>query len=143
MTETTVVTVGADMFADSVAGQAVGVERVDWRPPMPGTERDLAAVATDPRRPEANRTAVEAMRSASALRAIRLSIPLTAIWACSSACARSTFLASRMPWLAAQTRATPIGSSAAVRISRNLAAVGSAAKRRAASLNMDEILPTA
>ena len=31
----TVVTCGADMFADSVAGQAVDVERVDWRPPMP------------------------------------------------------------------------------------------------------------
>ena len=41
-----------------------------------------------------------------------------------------------MPWLAAQTRPTPIGSSAAVRISRSLAAVGSAAKRRAASLSM-------
>ncbi|KQV64844.1 hypothetical protein ASC64_14050 [Nocardioides sp. Root122] len=66
MTETTVVTVGADMFADSVAGQAVGVERVDWRPPMPGTERDLATVATDPRRPEANRTAVEAMLGVTA-----------------------------------------------------------------------------
>ena len=38
----TVVTCGADMFADSVAGQAVDVERVDWRPPMPGTEADLA-----------------------------------------------------------------------------------------------------
>ena len=29
MTETTVVTVGADMLADAVAGQAVDVERVD------------------------------------------------------------------------------------------------------------------
>ena len=61
MTLPTVVTVGADMFADAVAGQAVGVERVDWRPPMPGTEADLATVATDPRRPEANRRAVEAI----------------------------------------------------------------------------------
>ena len=60
MTETTIVTVGADMFAESVEAQAVAVERVDWRPPMPGTEADLAAVATDPRRPEANRRAVEA-----------------------------------------------------------------------------------
>lgn len=64
--ETTIVTVGADMFADAVAGQAVGVERVDWRPPMPGTEGHLAAVATDPRRPEANRKAVEAMLGVTA-----------------------------------------------------------------------------
>jgi hypothetical protein len=66
MTQTTVVTVGADMFADAVAGQAVDVERVDWRPPMPGTEADLAKVATDLRRPEANRTAVEAMLGVTA-----------------------------------------------------------------------------
>jgi len=61
-----VVTVGADMFADAVAGQAVAVERVDWRPPMPGTEADLAAVAVDPRRPGANRQAVEAMLGVTA-----------------------------------------------------------------------------
>ena len=64
--EPTVVTVGAGMFADAVAGQAVGVQRVDWRPPMPGTEADLAAVAIDPRRPEANRKAVEAMLGVTA-----------------------------------------------------------------------------
>ncbi len=66
MSEPTVVTVGAGMFADAVAGQAVSVDRVDWRPPMPGTEADLAAVATDPRRPEANRKAVEAMLGVTA-----------------------------------------------------------------------------
>jgi hypothetical protein len=66
MTQTTVVTVGADMFADAVAGQAVDVERVDWRPPMPGTEADLARVATDLRRPEANRKAVQAMLGVTA-----------------------------------------------------------------------------
>lgn len=66
MNETTVVTCGADMFADAVAGQAVDVQRVDWRPPMPGTEADLAAVATDPRRVEANRRAVEAMLGVTA-----------------------------------------------------------------------------
>ena len=38
-TTPTVVTCGADMFADAVAGQAVDVERVDWRPPMPGASR--------------------------------------------------------------------------------------------------------
>ena len=62
----TVVTCGADMFADSVAGQAVDVERVDWRPPMPGTEADLATVATDPRRHDANLRAVEAMLGVTA-----------------------------------------------------------------------------
>ena len=66
MTEPTVVTTGAGMFADAVAGQAVAVERVDWRPPMPGTEADLAAVATDPRRPAANKQAVEAMLGVTA-----------------------------------------------------------------------------
>ncbi len=66
MSDPTVVSVGADMFADAVAGQAVPVERVDWRPPMPGTEADLATVATDPRRPAANRQAVEAMLGVTA-----------------------------------------------------------------------------
>ncbi len=63
---TTVVSVGADMFADAVAAQAVEVERVDWRPPMPGTEEDLATVATDPRRSAANRQAVQAMLGVTA-----------------------------------------------------------------------------
>ena len=66
MTEPTVVTTGAGMFADAVAGQAVAVERVDWRPPMPATEADLAAVAIDPRRPAANKQAVEAMLGVTA-----------------------------------------------------------------------------
>jgi len=66
MSQPTVVTVGADLLADAVADQAVEVERVDWRPPMPGTEADLATVATDPRRPGANRRAVEAMLGVTA-----------------------------------------------------------------------------
>jgi hypothetical protein len=61
-----VVNVGADLLAEAVAGQAVEVERVDWRPPMPGTEADLAAVAADPRRRDANRQAVEAMLGVTA-----------------------------------------------------------------------------
>ena len=47
-TPTAVVTVGADLLAAAVEAQAVPVTRVDWRPPMPGTEDDLVAVATDP-----------------------------------------------------------------------------------------------
>jgi hypothetical protein len=61
-----VVNVGADLLAEAVAGQAVEVQRVDWRPPMPGTEADLAAVAADPRRRDANRQAVEAMLGVTA-----------------------------------------------------------------------------
>ena len=62
----TVVSVGADMFADAVAAQAVEVERVDWRPPMPGTEEDLATVATDLRRHAANQEALQAMLGVTA-----------------------------------------------------------------------------
>jgi hypothetical protein len=61
-----VVTVGADLLAEAVAGQAVAVERVDWRPPMTGTEDDLATVSADPRRGDANRQAVEAMLGVTA-----------------------------------------------------------------------------
>ena len=84
-----------------------------------------------------------AIRSASALRAIRLSTPRVASRACSSACARRTLLASRMPWLAAQTRADADRQQRGGQNQEELAAVGSAAKRRAASLNMDGILSTA
>ncbi len=56
-----VVSAGVDLFADAVADQGVPVTRVDWRPPMPGTEGDLAAVALDPRRPAANARALAAM----------------------------------------------------------------------------------
>lgn len=65
MTATTppaaVASVGADLFAGAIEAQAVTVERVDWRPPMDGTADDLATVATDPLRRDANRRAVEAM----------------------------------------------------------------------------------
>ncbi len=56
-----VVNVGADLLADAVAGQAVPVTNVDWRPPMPGTESDLATVATDPLRRDANARALAAV----------------------------------------------------------------------------------
>ena len=60
-----VVAAGADLLADAVAAQAVDVERVDWRPPMPGTEDDLVAVAADPRRRDANARALVEPCSAS------------------------------------------------------------------------------
>ena len=49
-TPNAVVNVGADLLADAIGDQAVPVTRVDWRPPMEGTEADLATVAADPRR---------------------------------------------------------------------------------------------
>lgn len=65
-TPTTVVNVGADLFADAVEAQAVPAARVDWRPPMPGTEDDLVAVAADPRRRAANERALAAMLDVTA-----------------------------------------------------------------------------
>jgi hypothetical protein len=56
-----VVNVGADLLAEAVAGQAVPVTNVDWRPPMPGTEADLATVALDPLRRDANAHALAAV----------------------------------------------------------------------------------
>ena len=61
-----VISAGADLFADAVAAQAVDVTRVDWRPPMPGTEADLAAVAADPLRRDANERALAAMLGVTA-----------------------------------------------------------------------------
>ena len=66
MTVTTVVNVGADLLADAIEAQAVPVTRVDWRPPMEGTDADLAAVAADPRRAEANARALSAMLEVTA-----------------------------------------------------------------------------
>ena len=56
-----VVTAGAALLADALAAQGVAVERVDWRPPAPGTAADLATVLGDPLRDEANARAVEAV----------------------------------------------------------------------------------
>ncbi|MBW9215521.1 DUF1116 domain-containing protein [Mumia sp. zg.B53] len=60
MTTPTVVTAGTGLLTDAVEDQAVTVRRVDWQPPMPGTEDDLATVAADPLRAAANTKAVEA-----------------------------------------------------------------------------------
>jgi hypothetical protein len=56
----TVVATGVDLFADALEAQAAATERVDWRPPMAGTEADLATVAADPLRREANEQALAA-----------------------------------------------------------------------------------
>ncbi len=60
-TPSSVVAVGVDLLASAVESQAVPVTRVDWRPPMPGTEDDLVAVALDPLRSEANARALAAV----------------------------------------------------------------------------------
>ncbi|MEV7429825.1 DUF1116 domain-containing protein [Nocardioides sp. NPDC092400] len=62
-----VAAVGADMFAAAVEAQAVPVERVDWKPPMEGTVDDLATVAADPLRRDANALAVSRMLDVQAM----------------------------------------------------------------------------
>lgn len=64
---TGIASAGASIFADALEAQAVPVTKVDWRPPMTGTEEDLATVATDPLREEANRRAVEAVLAVQAV----------------------------------------------------------------------------
>jgi succinyl-CoA synthetase alpha subunit len=64
--ELTVATAGAGLFADSLRAQAVSVMEVDWQPPMPGTERDLATVLFDDRRAAANAEALRRMTAAGA-----------------------------------------------------------------------------
>jgi hypothetical protein len=63
----TVVSAGVDLLAQAVADQATPVTPVDWRPPMPDTEDDLAAVALDPLRPDANARALEQVLAVRAL----------------------------------------------------------------------------
>ena len=61
-----VVGVGLDLLAEAVSSQAADVTRVDWRPPMPGTESDLATVALDTVRADANALALERMLAVQA-----------------------------------------------------------------------------
>jgi len=55
------ITAGAGLLADAAQAQGAPVTRVDWAPPMPGTEADLAAVLADRRRAAANATAASRM----------------------------------------------------------------------------------
>jgi Protein of unknown function (DUF1116) len=61
-----VVTAGAELLADALAAQAVSTTRVDWQPPVTGTETALVRTMTDPRRHAANVTAAERMLAARA-----------------------------------------------------------------------------
>ncbi|HUC58703.1 MAG TPA: DUF1116 domain-containing protein [Streptosporangiaceae bacterium] len=59
--EPRVVCAGLGLLADAIARQGTPVTRVDWAPPMPGAEHDLATVLADPRRAQANELAVGRM----------------------------------------------------------------------------------
>jgi hypothetical protein len=59
-----VVAAGVELLADAIRAQGGQVTTVDWRPPVRGTQAALAAVAADPRTPEANVTAVSRMLAA-------------------------------------------------------------------------------
>jgi hypothetical protein len=65
---TSVVSTGVDLLADALEAQAVPVHRVDWRPPLggPGSAADLTTVLTDPRRAEANASALDRVLTAGA-----------------------------------------------------------------------------
>lgn len=53
-----VIAAGIDLLAEAAQRQGARVSRVDWAPPMPGTESDLVTVLADPRRAAANDEAV-------------------------------------------------------------------------------------
>jgi Protein of unknown function (DUF1116) len=61
-----VISAGLSLLADAAQEQAARVTRVDWKPPMAGTEEDLVTVLGDRRRSEANGLALRRMFSARA-----------------------------------------------------------------------------
>jgi hypothetical protein len=63
----TIVAAGVDVFSDALRQQGAEVHDVDWRPPGFGDPADLAALALDPRRAAANRTAVERVLAAGSV----------------------------------------------------------------------------
>jgi hypothetical protein len=63
--EPVIVTAGVSLFDEALAAQAARAERVEWQPPMAGTEESLAAVMADPRRVSANERAVERLLAAT------------------------------------------------------------------------------
>lgn len=60
---TSVINVGADLFADALEAQGAAVARVAWRPPA-GDQQALAKLLADPSIDEANQQAVERMLAA-------------------------------------------------------------------------------
>jgi hypothetical protein len=62
-----IVAAGVDVFSDALRAQGAEVHDVEWRPPGFGEPADLAALALDPRRAAANRTAVERLLAAGSV----------------------------------------------------------------------------
>ncbi|MCF6736604.1 DUF1116 domain-containing protein [Blastococcus sp. KM273129] len=62
-----IVAAGVDVFSEALRAQGADVHDVDWRPPGFGDPADLAALALDPRRAAANRTAVERLMAAGSV----------------------------------------------------------------------------
>ncbi len=62
----TVVTAGVGILSDALDNQGVPTVRVDWQPPVAGTEDAVQQVMLDPRRTDANQAALDAMLSAQA-----------------------------------------------------------------------------
>lgn len=62
-----ILSAGVELFAQAVAAQGADVTEVDWRPPMAGTETDLAKVLADRRRQPANAEALRRIVSTQAL----------------------------------------------------------------------------
>jgi hypothetical protein len=61
-----VISAGLSLLADATQEQAARVTRVDWAPPMAGSEDDLVPVLSDQRRTRANALAVQRMLNARA-----------------------------------------------------------------------------
>ncbi|MFL6161476.1 MAG: DUF1116 domain-containing protein [Jatrophihabitantaceae bacterium] len=61
------ITAGVELFGEAATAQGATVRQVDWRPPMPGTEQDLATVLADRRRPAANALAVRRIAETQAM----------------------------------------------------------------------------
>jgi Protein of unknown function (DUF1116) len=61
-----VISAGLGLLADAAREQAARVTRVDWKPPMAGTDGDLVSVLGDRRRSEANALALRRMFSVRA-----------------------------------------------------------------------------
>ncbi len=49
-----VISTGLGLLADAAAAQGALVTRVDWAPPLAGSDQDLVTVLADPRRAAAN-----------------------------------------------------------------------------------------
>lgn len=60
----TVVTAGASLFAEALRAQAAVPRDVQWAPPVPGTEGDLAAIAADSRTSPASAESVRRLVAA-------------------------------------------------------------------------------